>query len=187
MNIDITNKLAIAVRGSCTFAMKVANAELAGYKALLIVNHDDSLFVYGGEPSSTKSSIPSFLITPSAIENITKIANNQLDKLYFSLVYNKAKPDVFQFNDINLPKYMLTLVLLLLVGIISYLFYEYPTQNTNSFSTRTYTIFIIVLMFHFSLRLGTYRISNSYGVNDDIFNHKETDEIIYKVCGNVVL
>ena len=40
--------LAIAARGKCSFIEKARNAQKLGYKALLLVNSEDDLFVVGG-------------------------------------------------------------------------------------------------------------------------------------------
>ncbi len=72
---QLQNKIAVVLRGDCTFVQKVQNAQNAGAVAAIVVNNQSGTINMGGE--STTITIPAFSVT-TAVGNpiVTQLENN---------------------------------------------------------------------------------------------------------------
>lgn len=58
------NEIAIAKRGVCNFDTKAKVATLRGFKGLLVVNFNESIFPMGSATENFQSSIPVLMVGP---------------------------------------------------------------------------------------------------------------------------
>ncbi len=99
---DLTGKIALIRRGTCSFSLKVYNAQLAGAKAVIIVNHyttaaDNGCTLYNmtGLDSAALVTIPAIFIPRSTGELITPVLDaGQTIHVKFALprFYDAAGP-----------------------------------------------------------------------------------------------
>ncbi len=189
-----TGSLAVAARGKCSFVKKVRVAQNLGYKALLLVNSDDDLFVVGGGDDTHDIHIPLFLVTRSfsAYLKVDKMNyRNEHDLIDVHLQFSKAKYMKYEFQAIGSVHMMgimlLTALLIYPIGTFSFSPSTTIDTNTNIVQRRHYVICFLVVLISFTLRLGTMRISSPFIAGHNKFNHNETDERIYHTLVDAVL
>ena len=190
-----TGSLAIAARGKCSFVEKVRVAQHLGYKALLLVNSDDDLFVAGGGDDASDLYIPLFLVARSfsaylKIDQMNGKIGDELSSVH--LQFSGAKTKRYEFQEVGsvqiLGIFLLTALITYSMGVSSPVSSStFKNKNMNSMQKCHYAISSLIVMLSFTLRLGTLRVSSPYGSGHNKFNHNETDERIYHTLVDAVI
>ena len=176
--------LAIARRGFCSFAEKAIVAQSLGYKAIVVVNDDDELFVIGTS-GEAHVRIPVFLVGKTLLQNLRDLLVNPKvavgsEMINAHLQFDKAKQEKYAFQDSSVPSKMgIALSLCLLVSPIIRCFTGGLGRDRKGKNFHTMQC-VVILLLGFTLRLGTLRIFSPFSADHSRFNHNETDERIYQ-------
>ncbi len=75
---ELAGKVALIYRGKCPFTTKVLNAQKAGAKAVIIVNHQNSVFPVRGTPVEPIH-IPTLIVSSSTAERIINAGEEKIE------------------------------------------------------------------------------------------------------------
>lgn len=174
-------RIAVVSRGICSFQIKAKAAAEAGYTALLVVNHNDSLFTIGSSDNAFQSLVPVLAVgrgllgayaSGSLAEAFRALSADGLTPIA-TLVHADMASGVRPVSGTSTPEEVLGILkyLILLTAVIA-------LYTTHPIAQATLLVLVFVTVRLLTLRRLPYAMVPDPGPMG-LYNHRETDEQVY--------